>query len=303
MGGGWRWRAVLVAGLAGCSGLNDVTNVPAATEQVVTTPTPPPGEVAPIASVGPAGEALWTATEVIDGDTFHVDGPDGEQRVRMIGINAPERGECFYDEATAALQFSLGDRNLRLVKDVSEVDQYGRLLRYVELEGGADVGAELLRGGYVRSHHYEPDVSRNDEYDALQAEAEESGAGVWAPDACGTPVASDVSIAVEGQYNARGDDNFNLNEEWVRFTNTGSASVDLSGWEVADESSSHRYKFEDLTLDRGRSVTLYTGCGTDSQSERYWCNTDSAVWNNGGDTVFLRDASGNTVVAETYREE
>ena len=49
------------------------------------------GEVAPIASAAPAGAALWTATEVVDGDTIHVDGPDGEQTVRMIGINAPER--------------------------------------------------------------------------------------------------------------------------------------------------------------------------------------------------------------------
>ena len=38
----------------------------------------------------------------------------------------------------------------------------------------------------------------------------------------------------------------------------------------------------------GAAVTLFTGCGTDTDVERYWCNSDSAVWNNGGDTVFLR---------------
>jgi hypothetical protein len=46
---------------------------------------------------------------------------------------------------------------------------------------------------------------------------------------------------------------------------------------------------------------LFTGCGSDTATERYWCNEDSAVWNNKGDTVFLKDPAGNTVVAETYR--
>ena len=106
----------------------------------------------------------------------------------MIGINAPERGECFYDDATAALRFSLGDRDVRLVRDVSEVDQYGRLLRYVELTDGTDVGADLVEGGYVRSHHYEPDVSRSAEYDELQSgRRKRAGAGLWAADACGAP--------------------------------------------------------------------------------------------------------------------
>ena len=68
------------------------------------------------------------------------------------------------------------------------------------------------------------------------------------------PVASDVSIAIDGQFDAPGDDNLNLNEEWVRLTNTGATTIDLSGWHVADESSSHRYQFSDLTP-RARSVS------------------------------------------------
>jgi micrococcal nuclease len=295
-------------GLAACAGLSDdVNNVPVATDLVASPGTSTPGlsSIAPIASDLPPGSvanhALWTTVEVIDGDTIRVSGPDGEQTVRMIGINAPERGECFYDAARAALRFSLGDRDLRLVRDVSEVDQYGRLLRYVELADGTDVGAQLVEGGYVRSHRYEPDVSRNGEYDELQARAEQAGVGLWAADACGVPVASAVSIAIDGQYDAPGDDNLNLNEEWVRFTNTGAVPLDLSGWRVADESSSHRYQFDELVLAPGSSITLFTGCGSDTAAERYWCNEDSAVWNNDGDTVFLQDPSGNTVVTETYR--
>jgi micrococcal nuclease len=291
--------------LTGCAGMSDVRTVPPA-DGTITRRTTVVGKDsgAPIASdlpTAPAEEARWTTVEVIDGDTLRVNGPEGEQTVRMIGINAPEQGECFFDEATAALAFSLGNRELHLVSDVSDVDQYGRKLRYVELADGTDVGAALLEGGYVRSHHYEPDVSRNDSYDELQARAEQAGLGLWAADACGAPFASNAEIAVDGQYNAPGDDNFNLNEEWVRFTNTGAAPLDLTGWQVADESSSHRYEFDELVLAPGASVSLFTGCGSDTPAERYWCNEDSAVWNNDGDTVFLKDPAGNTVVAETYR--
>ena len=307
VGNRWIWLTAAAVGLPACSGVSDVDSVPAAADPVATPEVSAvaPESAPPIAGDAPAGsglgEALWTTVEVIDGDTIRVNGPDGEQTLRMIGINAPEEGECFYDEATAALEFSLGDRDVRLVPDVSEVDRYGRLLRYVDLADGTDVGAELVQSGYVRSHHYDPDISRNGEYDELQAAAKDAGVGLWAADACGASLASDISISVDGQYNAPGDDNFNLNEEWVRLTNTGTAAVDLSGWQLADESSSHRYQVSDLTLAPGASVTLFTGCGYDTDTERYWCNEDSAVWNNEGDTVFVRDPNGNNVVVETYR--
>ena len=112
-----------------------------------------------------------------------------------------------------------------------------------------------------------------------------------------------MSIAVDGQYDAPGDDNLNLNEEWVRFTNTGATPIDLVGLARRRRVELPPLQFDDLTLAPGASVTLFTGCGSDTESERYWCNEDSAVWNNSGDTVFLQDASGNKVVAETYRDE
>ena len=238
-------------------------------------------------------------TSVIDGDTIDVAGPDGALTVRLIGINTPESDECWADEATAALSALVAGEPLTLVRDSSDTDQYGRALRYVETAGGVDVGAALVESGHAISRRYEPDTARSDRYDTLQGQASDAGLGQWASDACGAPVAS-VSITVEIRADAAGDDNDNLNDEWVRFTNAGAAAVDLDGWIVADESASHRYGFANLVLDPGRSVTLYTGCGSDTPDARYWCNTRSAVWNNSGDTVFLRDPSGNNVVVYGY---
>ena len=161
--------------------------------------------------------------------------------------------------------------------------------------------ASCVRAGFARSQRFEPDTSRSGEYDALQADAQAADGGLWAPNACGSPIDGAVSVTIDIEPDAPGDDNFNLNEEWVRFTNAGGAPLDIDGWQVADESSSHRYEFNELILEPGASVTLFTGCGTDTATERYWCNENSAVWNNSGDTVFLYDQVGNTVVAESYR--
>lgn len=291
--------AAVVAGTALPSG-SDPLEAPLVGEPAGTPAAPAsPDEASTAGTSAPAGD-LWRVDEVIDGDTIRVSGPDGEVTVRLIGMNAPEEGECFHDEATAALRFALGSEGVRLTRDVSDVDRYGRWLRYVETAAGDDVGAGLVAAGYARSHHYEPDTARNATYDDLQADAQRRGAGLWAPDACGPAADSGASIAIDGQFDAPGDDHQNLGEEWVRFTNTGSDPVDLTGWRVADESSSHRYMFGTLILAPGETVTLFTGCGVDTQDARHWCNDAGAVWNNDGDTVFLTDPNGNTVASHGY---
>jgi endonuclease YncB( thermonuclease family) len=250
----------------------------------------------------PAGGSAesWRSAQVVDGDTLDIVGPRGEFTVRIIGINTPESGECFSDEATAALAGLVAGQELVLVPDRSDLDQYERSLRYVETVAGVDVGAELVAGGYAIARRYPPDVARADVYAALQRDAQRELRGLWAPDACGTSDLGGVEIAIDINADAPGDDSLNLNGEWVRFTNSGVDAVDLDGWEVADESASHRYRFSDLRLDPGAAVTLFTGCGPDDESARYWCVSGSAVWNNSGDTVFLRDPLGNIVVSLAY---
>ena len=59
------------------------------------------------------------------------------------------------------------------------------------------------------------------------------------------------------------------------------------------------YTFDGVTVAPGATVTLYTGSGTDTDDTVYW-GRSAAVWNNSGDTVFLADADGNTVVEYGY---
>jgi micrococcal nuclease len=244
----------------------------------------------------------WRSTEIVDGDTLYVSGPLGELEVRIIGVNTPESGECFSEEATDALAELVTGNDLVLVVDRSDVDTFGRALRYVETADGVDVGAELVADGFAIARRYPPDDARADVYAELQETAQQEGRGLWAADACGPSDREGVEIVIDVNADAPGDDGANLNGEWVRFTNAGAEAIDLDGWEVADESASHRYTFTDLELAPGAAVILFSGCGPDDEAARYWCSSGSAVWNNSGDTVFLRDPNGNIVVSLSYSE-
>lgn len=127
----------------------------------------------------PPGETA-VVTEVVDGDTIGVEIDGRSHRVRYIGVNTPERGDPFYDEATAANRELVGGETVRLVQDVSETDQYGRLLRYVYLPDGTFVNAALVRQGVAQAATFPPDVAHQEEFTALQEEARAAGRGLWA---------------------------------------------------------------------------------------------------------------------------
>jgi hypothetical protein len=100
------------------------------------------------------------------------------------------------------------------------------------------------------------------------------------------------------QFDAPGDDNANLNEEYVCFTNRGNSTVDISGWTVRDVAA-HIYTFPTFTLAAHLSVKLHTGCGTNTYTDVYWCQT-GAIWNNSGDTVYLYNSASVLVDSYTY---
>ncbi len=114
---------------------------------------------------------------VIDGDTVVL--ADGA-RVRYIGMDTPERGEPFFDEATEYNRGLVVGRRIQLIKDESEADRFGRLLRYV-FAGDILVNGELVREGMAEAKRYQPDVKFAECFDALMQEAERDQRGLWAP--------------------------------------------------------------------------------------------------------------------------
>ncbi len=115
---------------------------------------------------------------VIDGDTIII---EGGYRVRYIGIDAPEIYpdlEAFGSEAWQANRRLVEGKEVRLERDVSETDKYGRLLRYVWVDDIL-VEAELVRQGLARAKAYPPDTKYQEYLEQMQAEARETGRGMW----------------------------------------------------------------------------------------------------------------------------
>lgn len=122
---------------------------------------------------------------VIDGDTIKVRIGGKEYSVRYIGIDTPETVapgkpvQPYGPEATAKNKELVGGKTVRLEKDVSETDQYGRLLRYVYV-GDLFVNKELVRLGYARQKAYPPDTKYQD--DLIEAERQAgyfNEIGIW----------------------------------------------------------------------------------------------------------------------------
>src|SRR3989344_7189178 len=97
---------------------------------------------------------LYEVARVIDGDTFELQ--DGE-KVRLMGIDAPDEEECYFKESKEALDKLLKGKSVELRKDVTDTDEFGRLLRHAILSsrGSAEdnvlVEEYMVAGGFAIS--------------------------------------------------------------------------------------------------------------------------------------------------------
>jgi len=233
---------------------------------------------------------------VFDGDSMEVEVNGTVEGVRLLGINAPEGDECYGDEARDALTDLIADHDLVLIRGSGgDIDRYGRLLRYVFIDG-ENVNERMLAGGYAvtlqGNHRY------NDEFVEIGNLAADAGLGMWAPDACGPAPRLGATIT-NVEHDPPGPDDERLNDEYVEITNAGTKPLNLAGWTIRDESSQNRYSFRGVSLKPDKTVTVRTGCGEDRSDTVYWCS-ERSVWSNGGDTAILQDGHGNVVDRWTY---
>ncbi|WP_435362235.1 lamin tail domain-containing protein [Haloarchaeobius sp. DFWS5] len=318
----WRFRALIVALVlcvvsAGC---------------ITTGPFFPGGESGDGEAPALEDGVSVTVTRVIDGDTIEIRYRNGtEDTVRLLGVDTPEvhKGvepdeygipdtlagrdwlQNWGENASQFVKDELDGETVEVVVD-PESDRrgyYGRLLAYV-YHDGVSLNEELLSRGLARV--YDSKFSKRDQYYSIEAEAQSAERGVWGFAArtdggggTGTTDGEDGRTAANGlavlqvRADAPGNDNQDPTGEYVVFVNRGEEAIDLSGYTVADEAD-HTYTVPDgVTLAPGDRLTLRSGQGTDGDGTRYW-GSDGAIWNNGGDTVVVRDASGQVVLEYGY---
>ncbi len=115
-------------------------------------------------------------TRVIDGDTFETE--TGE-KVRLIGINAPEISDIFGQEAKQYLSDLIENKNVDLRTDniSNDRDRYQRLLRYV-FRDGVDINKKMVSDGYAFAYlkyHF----SKSTDYEQAQILSRGANKGIW----------------------------------------------------------------------------------------------------------------------------
>jgi len=146
-------------------------------------------KIVKVKNFGGIEENLHKVVKVIDGDTFVVAGVEGEEdsdlSVRILNIAAPDKNECYFEESKKALKDLIEGKEVKLRKDVSGVDKFGRLLRHVflpsetEKEDDMFVAQYMVENGFAKAIPVVPDF----EYKRYLAQRENvaiSGKlGVW----------------------------------------------------------------------------------------------------------------------------
>ncbi len=218
--------------------------------------------------------------KVIDGDTIKTN----IGTIRLLGINAPEIGEAYYQEAKDFLKQMIERKNITI--EGKETDRYGRLLRYIYFKN-IFVNLELVKRGYA--HIY---THKGIKHELLVAEqtAKQNNIGIWKKGNY-----SKCFYVSEFVWDAYGDDNKNLNGEYFTLKNK-CKPININSWTIKDRNRII-YTFSNFVANS--TLTVYTGCGNNTKEKVYMCRKKPA-WNNDEDILFIRDENSKLVLSYNY---
>jgi len=249
-------------------------------------------------------------TRIIDGDTIEVDIAGTNYKVRYNGIDTPELNDkraefcALAQEATRCNRQLVDRKTIRLEKDISETDKYGRLLRYVYVDD-IFVNAELVAQGLAWAKAYEPDTKYRDYLEGLETEARQAGRGIWGLALQPTPTPIPLLTGVQNvQITYIFYDGLVPrveSDEYVEITNLGDQPQDLAGWVLKDISEGYpSFTFPSYILAPGKNVRVYT-----NEYHPEWggfsFEYSRAIWNNSEpDVAALYNAQGKEVSRKSY---
>ena len=133
---------------------------------------------------------LYPVLYVFDGDTFETNINGKKEKIRILGIDTPEvdggfrTADCYGDDASKYAKEYLKGKNVAFLtsKIGDEKDKYGRLLRYVFVDG-VDFGAHLIETGYAENYKTFPH-DRRSYYNQIEKTAQNAKIGMWNSENC-----------------------------------------------------------------------------------------------------------------------
>jgi micrococcal nuclease len=218
---------------------------------------------------------------VIDGDTFEL---ENGKRVRLLGIEAPEKNEFYFEEATNELKKLVEGKKVLLEKDLVSEDKYGRLLRHVFING-IFVNLHLVENGFANAYFVEPNFKYYSKFLEAEKNAMNRKIGIWKKSE--SPYSGCIKL-VDFKYKKG---------ESVTLENTCNFSINITGWKIKN-SEGKSYIFPKIVLKPQRNITLYSDFGVNKGSILYLNKTD--FWMDYGDILILRDEKDNLILAYRY---
>ncbi|MEO5627294.1 MAG: thermonuclease family protein [Candidatus Saccharimonadales bacterium] len=129
---------------------------------------------------------FYRVVDFADGDTISVDMNGTTEKIRFIGVDTPETHDprkavqCFGQAASDFTKGYIGKQPVRLEADPTNTnrDRYNRLLRYVYLQNGSLVNAEIIKQGYGFAYVSFP-FTKLEEFKNYQKQAQSQKLGLW----------------------------------------------------------------------------------------------------------------------------
>lgn len=207
---------------------------------------------------------------VVDGDTVKIN----SSSYRLLGINTPEKGELYAEEAKLFLESEILNQTVKLFYTDQRKDKYSRDLVYIFLNG-KNINAEIVRKGFANIYY----PAKKDSYYGKLASA-------WQE--C---LENEINLCEKSLDSCKGCiklSEFDYKNQFVIFENVCTFDCDLTGWSIKDEGRK-QYIFTQTILTPGQDITITA----QDFNEDY-------VWTSSGDTLFLRDDKGKLVLLESY---
>ncbi len=219
---------------------------------------------------------IYLVYKVIDGDTIELS--NGE-KVRLLGINAPEVGEKYYEEARDFLSNLIEGKEVILETDLEKKDNYGRKLAFVFL-GDLNINVEMVKSGLAHTYKLNKISKYKNELEKAEALAMSSEVGIWKKSNISCIKLIDLKIYGEEKVVIKNDCNF---------------TIQLNNWTLEDESH-NRFTFPPYLFKEGETIEIYTM----NKTARFTFRKNFPIWNRDGDSLFLRDSQGLLVLFYRY---
>jgi len=135
---------------------------------------------------------LYKVVSITDGDTIKISLNGEKKTIRFIGFDTPETKDprkpvqCFGREASSKMQSLVQSKRVRIQSDPSQgdKDKYGRLLRYVYLEDGRNVGYEMINQGFAKEYTYDSAYQYQSQFKSAEKKAIKAKKGLWSASTC-----------------------------------------------------------------------------------------------------------------------